>query len=387
MSLIKSVERPLLLTLLATMLWAGSGSAAIASPKSYFVYVGTFTTAASKGIYGYRFSPATGDVVPLGLVAETANPSWMVASPNHRFLYTTNEHPGETEPGNTITAYAIDPNTGGLAFLNRVSSHGMGPCHLAIDRTGTIVVAANFGSGSIATFRIHRDGRLGEASGVVQDRGSSVDPVRQGGPHAHGTVMSRDNRFILAADLGADRIFAHRLNASTGAVEANDVPAAVLPPGRAPRHMALHPTGRYLYLVSDKGLTTFAYDAAHATLKELQTVSLPAGSSGQATYSEVQVNGAGTFVYDTNREDGSVGVFAVDAATGTLTNVQHVSTGGKTPRSFSLDPTGGYLFAANQGSGSVTIFRVDPATGMLTEARQSLKEVPEPTCVVFAPAN
>jgi 6-phosphogluconolactonase len=375
------------MTLIASLLLPCARSASGSGGKSYFVYVGTFTTTTSKGIYGFRFSPSTGDVVPLGLLAETTNPSWLVAIPKHRFLYTTNEHPGKTEPGNTITAYAIDPRTGKLGFLNSVSSKGVGPCHLALDKTGTILIAANFGSGSIATFRIHPDGRLGDASGFMQDHGSSIDPERQGGPHAHGTVTSRDNRFVMVADLGADRIFSYRLDHSTGALEPNDTPAAILPPGRAPRHMAFHPSGRYMYMVSDKGLSTFAYDSAHGTLKELQTLALPEGSSGQSTYSEVQVDSAGKFVYDANRKDASIGVFAVDANTGTLTTVQRVPTGGKTPRSFSLDPAGDYLFSANEGSDNVSVFRVDKTTGKVTSTGQVLKGVPDPTCVVFVPAK
>ncbi len=356
-------------------------------PKDYFVYVGTFTSGSSKGIYGFRFSPTTGKAVTLGLVAETANPSWVIANPNQRFLYSTNEHPGATEPGNTITAYAVDQKTGKLMLLNKVSSKGEGPCHLSLDITGKILIAANFGSGSIATFRIHRDGRLGEASGFMQDHGSSIDHARQGGPHAHGTVTSRDNRFVLVADLGADRIFSYRLNRSTGALEANSAPAAILPGGRAPRHMAFHPSGKYMYLVSDKGLSTFAYDSARGTLKELQTLALPEGSEGQSTYSEVQVDRAGRFVYDANRKDASIGVFSIDPQTGTLATIQRIPTDGKTPRSFSLDPAGEYLFAANEGSGTVSVFRVDSATGMVTATGQLIKDIPEAASVAFIEAK
>jgi 6-phosphogluconolactonase len=355
--------------------------------RSYFVYVGTFTASASKGIYGYRFSPSSGAVVPLGLLAETPNPSWLVVNPNQRFLYSTNEHPGKTGPGNTVTSYAIDRNTGKLTFLDKVSTGGVGPCHLALDGTGKILIAANFGSGSVATFLIQSDGRIGEAASVMQDHGSSIDPARQGGPHAHGTVASPGNRYVMVADLGADRIFAYPLDPHTGSLGSNDAPAALLPPGRAPRHMAFHPGGRFMYLVSDQGLTAFAFDPAHATLRELQTLSLPEGSAGQSTYSEVQVDRTGRFVYDANRKDASIGVFAVDASRGTLATIQRISTGGKTPRSFSLDPTGAYLFSANEGSGNVTVFRVDSGTGKLTATDRILHDVPDPTCVAFAAAK
>jgi 6-phosphogluconolactonase len=374
------------IALLATLV-SMSGTVAGSSDKGYFVYVGTFTATSSKGIYAFRFSPSTGKAVPLGLVAETANPTWLVVNPNQRFLYSTNEHPGTSEPGNTVTAYAIDQKTGKLTLLNKVSSKGVGPCHLSLDRTGKVLIAANFGSGSIATFVIQPDGRLGEASGFMQDHGSSIDPARQGGPHAHGTAVSPDNQFVLVADLGADRIFAYRLNHSTGALEPNDTPAAILPPGRAPRHMAFHPSNKYMYMVSDKGVSTFAYDKAHGTLKELQTLALPEGSAGQSTYSEVQVDRAGKFVYDANRQDASIGVFTVDPGTGTLTTIQRVLTGGKTPRSFSLDPAGKYLFSANEGSGSVSVFRVNSTSGMVTPTGQVIQDMPDAASVAFASAK
>jgi 6-phosphogluconolactonase len=284
----------------------------------------------------------------------------------------------------------MDTKTGKLTFLNRVSSKGVGPCHIAIDKTGKILVAANFGSGSVAAFPIHSDGKLGEASAFIQHQGSSIDPERQAGPHAHCVVFSPDNRFVIVADRGLDKVFVYRLNLSTGSLEPNDPPFIVLHPGWGPRHLAFHPNGKYLYVVSEMGsrLTTLDYDAANGTLKELQTVSaLPDGFTGRNVSAEVQVDRAGRFVYGSNRGDNSIGVFAIDANTGTLTLVEHVSTQGKTPRNFSLDPTGAYLFAANQDSASIVIFRVDSATGKLTPTGQILKDTTEPTCVLFVAAK
>jgi 6-phosphogluconolactonase len=378
------------LALLGAILIPAFASAANSGGKSHLVYIGTYTHTASKGVYAYRFTPSTGDIVPLGVVAETAHPSYLIVHPNHRFLYAVNEHETATESGNTITAFAMDTKTGKLTFLNRVSSKGVGPCHIAIDKTGKILVAANFGSGSVAAFPIHSDGKLGEASAFIQHQGSSIDPERQAGPHAHCVVFSPDNRFVIVADRGLDKVFVYRLNLSTGSLEPNDPPFIVLHPGWGPRHLAFHPNGKYLYVVSEMGsrLTTLDYDAANGTLKELQTVSaLPDGFTGRNVSAEVQVDRAGRFVYGSNRGDNSIGVFAIDANTGTLTLVEHVSTQGKTPRNFSLDPTGAYLFAANQDSASIVIFRADPATGKLTPTGQVLKDATEPTCVLFVAAK
>ncbi len=383
-------RRFLAVALLAAILIPAFASAANSGGKSYLVYIGTYTHTASKGIYAYRFTPSTGDSVPLGVVAETAHPSYLIVHPNHRFLYAVNEHETATEPGNTITAFAMDTKTGKLTFLNRVSSKGVGPCHIAIDKTGKILVAANFGSGSVAAFPIHSDGKLGEASAFIQHQGSSIDPERQAGPHAHCVVFSPDNRFVIVADRGLDKVFVYRLNLSTGSLAPNDPPFIALHPGWGPRHLAFHPNGKYLYVVSEMGsrLTTLDYNAANGTLKELQTVSaLPDGFTGRNVSAEVRVDSAGRFVYGSNRGDNSIGVFAIDPNTGTLTLVEHASTQGKTPRNFSLDPTGAYLFAANQDSASIVIFRVDQGTGKLTPTGKVLTDATEPTCVLFVAAR
>jgi 6-phosphogluconolactonase len=368
----------------------GVGLGASPRGKSYFAYIGTYTHHASKGIYLYRFWPSTGETLPLGLAAATASPAWLIVHPTRRFLYAANEYGGGAEPGNTISAYAMDTKTGKLIFLNRVSSKGVGPCHLAIDKTGKILVAANFASGSVAAFPIRSDGSLGEASGFDQHHGSSIDPVRQAGPHAHSAIVSPDNRFVLVADIGLDRLYSYRLNPSAGSLEPNDPPFAALHPGWGPRHLAFHPNGRYLYLISEMGsmITTFAYDAARGTVKELQTVStLPEGFAGKSTAAEIQVDRKGKFIYASNRGDDSIGVFAIDANTGTLSPTQHISTEGKTPRAFALDPTGQYLFAANQNSANIAILRVNSTTGGLTSTGKTLTDSPEPSCVIFVEAK
>jgi 6-phosphogluconolactonase len=368
----------------------GGGLGAAPHGKSYFVYIGTYTHHASKGIYLYRFWPSTGETLALGLPTATASPAWLIVHPTHRFLYAANEYGGGAEPGNTISAYDMDTKTGKLKFLNRVSSKGVGPCHLTIDKTGKILVAANFGSGSVAAFPIRNDGSLGEASGFDQHHGSSIDPVRQAGPHAHSAIVSPDNRFVLVADIGLDRLYSYRLNPSTGSLEPNDPPFAALHPGWGPRHLAFHPNGRYLYLISEMGsmITTFAYDAARGSVKELQTVStLPEGFAGKSTAAEIQVDREGRFAYASNRGDDSIGVFAIDESTGALSPIQHISTGGKTPRAFALDPTGKYLFAANQNSANIAILRVNLTTGRLTATGKVLTDSPEPSCVVFVEAK
>jgi 6-phosphogluconolactonase len=351
------------------------------------MYVGTYTRSASKGIYGYRFDSATGKATPIGLVAETENPSFLAIHPNQRFLYAANEiSMYEGQATGSISAFAIDPATQALKPLNRVSSRGSGPCHVTVDKTGKWLFAANYNSGSVAAFPIHDDGTLGESSAFYQHTGSSVNKQRQSGPHAHVVALSPDNRFVLVADLGLDRVFAYRVDPTKGGLAPNDPPFSTLAPGSGPRHLAFRPDEKFVYSLNEmlSTVTSFRFDGARGSLKELQTLStLPKGWSGTSTTAEIVVHPNARFLYTSNRGDDSIASFRIDQSRGTLTFVDRTSTLGKTPRNFAIDPSGTFLLAANQDSGNIVVFRIDPGTGRLTSTGEVLN-VPSPVCILFA---
>jgi 6-phosphogluconolactonase len=366
-----------------------AGHQAAPAPDDWIMYVGTYTRAPSKGIYAYRFQGATGEITPLGtggLAVETENPSFLAVHPNGRFLYTVNEVSRyEGRDAGSVTAFAIDRATGTLAPLNHVSSRGGGPCHLSIDRSGQWLFAANYGGGSVAAFPLHDDGTLGEASAFFQHAGSSVNKARQSGPHAHGAVVSPDNRFVLVPDLGLDRVFTYRLDPAAGGLAPGTPQFAAIAPGSGPRHVAFRPDGKFVYVLKEmlSAVVAFGYDAGRGTLAELQTLStLPEGFSAESSGAEIATHPNGKFLYASNRGHDSIAIFRIDAAKGTLTSVDRVSTQGKTPRSFAIDPSGRFLIAANQSSGTLVIFRIDPATGGLTPTGRVV-EVPSPVSVVF----
>jgi 6-phosphogluconolactonase len=356
-----------------------------ANAADYFVYVGTYTRGKSKGIYAWRFRPAKGELAPVGLVAETTNPSWVTVHPNRRFLYAV----GESAKAGTVSAFAIDAATGRLTKLNQASSKGAGPCHLAVDKTGKNVLVANYGSGSVAVLPVREDGGVGEASCFLQHKGSSVNPQRQQGPHAHSVNLDPRERFALVPDLGLDEVLIYRFDAAKGALAPNDPPFAKVAPGAGPRHFAFHPNGRFGYVISEMGstVTAFAYDGARGSLREIQVVStLPDNFTGQSSTAEVAVHPNGRFLYGSNRGHDSIAVFAVDPGTGTLTFLDRVSTEGKTPRNFAIDPTGRWLFAANQDSDNIVVFHLDSKTGKLTPAGKTL-EVGAPVSLAFVEAK
>lgn len=351
------------------------------------VYVGTYTGKGSKGIYAFEFNLRTGEATQPRLVAETPNPSFLAIHPNLRFLYAVNEIWGGGREG-TVSAFAIQPD-GSLRFLNQRPSKGVGPCHLTVDKTGKFVLVANYGSGSVAVLPILPDGSLGEATCSIQHEGKSVNPQRQEGPHAHSINLDPANKFAIVADLGIDKLLVYRFDAAKGTLEPNDPPFVATAPGAGPRHVAFHPSGKFVYAINELNstVTAYRYDASKGVLTEIQTVStLPEGFSGANTTAEVQVHPSGRFLYGSNRGHDSVAVFAIDEDTGKLSPLGHYPTQGRTPRNFGIDPTGNYLFAANQDSDDIVVFRIDAQTGKLEPTGKVVK-IPTPVCVKFAPAN
>lgn len=158
----------------------------VPSGGAMLVYIGTYTGGKSKGIYVFRFDPATGRLTSPELAAETPSPSFLAIHPGKRFLYAANEAANVAgKPVGAVSAFKLDAKTGQLSLLNQESSEGAGPCYLAVDRTGKCLLVANYGSGSIAALPIRADGSLAEPGAVIQHQGSSVNPQRQAGPHAH----------------------------------------------------------------------------------------------------------------------------------------------------------------------------------------------------------
>jgi 6-phosphogluconolactonase len=365
--------------------------AAVGSPAAiskYLMYVGTYTGPNSKGIYVYQYDSATGKVDTLGLAAEIERPSFLALHPNQRFLYAVSELGNNGLVNGSITAFAIDPKSGKLRALNTVSSGGGGACHLVVDKTGNALVVANYGSGSVASFKVNTDGTLSGPVSLLKHLGSSVDPKRQTGPHAHSVVLSPDQRYVLVPDLGLDQIRVYHLNAATATLSPNDPPFVTTKAGSGPRHLAFSPDGKFAYSVHEMGslVTVWSYAAEFGKLAELQTIStLPPDFHGANNSAEIEVDSGGSHVYASNRGNNSIAVFAIED-TGKLRVQQIVPTEGRTPRNFKIDPTGHYLFAANQDTNNIVIFKIDTGSGTLTPTGQVV-EVTSPVCLQFVPRD
>jgi 6-phosphogluconolactonase len=355
-------------------------------PPDCFMYVGTYTGNESKGIYAFRYHPDSGEATPLGLAAETRNPTFLAIHPNRKFVYAANEI-SDFDPAQsgTASAFSIDRATGKLTLLNQVSSRGGGTCAITVDRAGRNILVANYGGGSVAVLPIGKDGRLREASAFIQHTGSGADPTRQEGPHAHSIDLSPDQKFALANDLGLDQVKVYRFNSKKGSLVPNDPAFAKVKPKWGPRHLAFHPNGRFVYVINELAsqIAVFTYDERTGRLDEIQSLStLPQGFEGENSTAEIAVHPSGRFVYGSNRGHNSIALFSADPVTGKLTFVETIPTGGRWPRHFEIDPSGRFLFAANQNSGDIFSFRIDPDTGRLAPTGQVL-QVPSPVCIKF----
>jgi 6-phosphogluconolactonase len=368
-----------------------SAIAAAASPDrpgNLWAYVGTYTKGTdSQGIYRLELDLVRGELKSCSLAAEAVNPSFVAIHPSRRWLYAVGEVGGGPGKKNgEVSAFSIEPHSGRLRLLGHQSSGGIGPCHVLVDRSGRCAVVANYGSGSLACLRIEDDGRLDAASSIVRHVGSSVNPRRQEGPHAHATTLDAANRLAFVCDLGLDKIMIYRLDPVRGLLTPSDPSSVGVVPGAGPRHFAFHPNGRFAYVIDELAsqVDVFAYESSPGRLAAIQSIStLPPDFHGNNTAAEIEVHPSGKFLYASNRGHDSIAMFSIEERSGMLHPLGHASAQGRTPRNFSIDPSGVFLLVANQDSGNVVLLRIG-GDGKLTPTGSSLS-VAAPVCVQMMP--
>ncbi len=341
--------------------------------KDCFVYFGTFTDTTSKGIYVSRLDMDSGKLSEPQLAVAVDNPNFLAVTPDDHFVYAMAR---EDKGDGGVAAFAMDGHTGSLKLLDKKPSGGEGPCYVGFDPQDHCLLIANYNAGNVKSFHINPDGTLADGT-VVQHHGSSVNPTRQAGPHAHCFVPAPQGRFALACDLGTDKVMIYKVNPVDAALTPNDPPFITLPPGSGPRHVTFSPDGKTACVISEMActVTVFDWDGDSGKLTERQSLSLlPASTNAQKTFTaaEITYRPDGKFVYGTVRGHNSISVMAVDPKTGNLTLVQNVPCDGNFPRGMGIDPSGRWLIIGNQKSGTITSFGIDADTGKLTPTGQVL---------------
>ncbi|PYR36759.1 MAG: hypothetical protein DMF93_19320 [Acidobacteria bacterium] len=388
---------PAAVACLAAAAWLAAVRAAPPGADDCFVYVGSYTDppSTSKGIYGWRFSPASGAVAPLGLVAPTVNPAYVHATPDGKFLFATNWQTADAAKADTVSAYAVDAKTGALTLLNKASAGGGLPNQVVVDPRGTFAAVTNYGfrttdldrnNSSFAALKIRPDGTLGDPVYVDHHAGPASSPRQTTGAHTHGVVFTKDDRFAFVAELGLDRIYTYRVDPTKPALTPSTPPFVAVSAGSGPRRLVLSPNDRFLYVNHETDSQVSVFSVNDGRLNEIQQIStLPAGFTGRNTTAEIQIDKAGRFLYVSNRGADTIAMFAVDPAEGTLTLGEFFPALGRTPRNLTIDPSGRYLFVSNQSSNNVVVFAIDAATGRLTPTGAELK-IDQPASVLFVNA-
>ena len=355
-----------------------------------FLVIGSYTSDTSDGIYVYKFNTETGENGFISSI-KTSNPSFLAVSPNQKYVYAVNENADSTRFTVTghVAAYLFDKASGNLSFINKQESGGKHPCYVAIDKTGKWVFVGNYSSGSLAVIPVNTNGGLDPALQVMQHEGSSVVAGRQEEPHVHATFIGKDNKTLYVPDLGIDRVMIYNFDSKKGKLKPAPVPFVSTEPGAGPRHIDIHPNGKYAYLMEElTGAVSVYRIEKNGYLSLIQNISgLPRDFTGDVGSADIHVSPDGRFLYCSNRgESNTIGILSIDQKTGQLEWIDHQSTLGKTPRNFNLDPTGNFLLVANQNSNEIVIFKRDKQTGLLTDTGKRIK-VHKPVCLKWMNAD
>ena len=360
---------------------AGGQEAPPLQGKSTLVYIGTHTTDKGKGIYLFRLQSAGTEVfqnvtlVPLGMAAETSNPTFFEIDEKRRVLFAVNEiDTFDGRPGGAVSAFAIG-ETGTLTLINQRPSMGTAPCQLVLAAEGRHLVVANCADATVAVLPVAADGQLGAATDVIK------------GVKAACVVADPAGRFVFVCEPSNDRVLAYQLDTATGKLQPRNPAAMTLKPGAAPSRMAFHPEALFAYVLNQKNstVTTFAYDAATAATREIESVStVPEYFDGANTAQDLRVHNTGKYLYVSNMGHDSVVLFGIDKDKGMLTFVEEQGTGGRHPREFGVQPSGGHMAISLPDTNQVLASRIDETNGRLKPSG-IFTDVPSPATIRFLP--
>jgi 6-phosphogluconolactonase len=356
--------------LLSTSLFAQS--------EKYHMLVGTYTSPGkSEGIYVYEFDSQNGAITYKSKVI-LESPSYFAVSPDRKFVYSVTE--GKESK---ISALAFDSKTGGLQLLNSQPSGSNGPTHISVDHKGKYVFAANYGGGSVTALPIDADGTLGSDIQDIKHEGSSIARKK---PFVHSAVVSPDNKYVLTADLGTDKINIYRFNAKKRPVALSSAsqPFITLDPGAGPRHSTFHPNKKFFYSVTEINSKVYAFNYKKGHLNQIQSVSMiPEGFTGPGHGADIHVSADGKFLYASTRSTvNEIAIFSIDQKTGMLSLVAKQPSFGKSSRTFDIDPSGNWLLSTSQVTNEIIVFKRDKETGKLIPTGQKL-QIDKPSLVKF----
>jgi 6-phosphogluconolactonase len=379
-----SVSRRRFYALLLAIACLGHSTAQPTRAEKLRIFISAFASGDAGAIHACDFDANTGAIATVHRTVEVEHPFFLALSPDKKFLYSIDTPQFGGKENENIAAFAIGGNLGKLESLGRQSALGTAACYLDVDASGKTLLVANYSSGSVASLPIQKDGSLGKAATFVQHEGSSVNPARQKEPHAHCIVVSPDNRFAYAADLGIDKILAYRLNSTAATIDSNAPPFATTDAGSGPRHLTFHPNGKRLYVINELAntITNFGYDAKSGRLTKGQSIStLPDDFKGTSYTADLKVTPNGRFLYGTNRGHDSIASYQI-AADGSLKRLAITPSNGAGPQNLAITPDGKWLICANMPGNNVVVFKIHSDSGVIEQVGEPMT-MPTPSCILI----
>ncbi len=352
----------------------------LAQTAKYHLLVGTYTSQGkSEGIYVYEFDSQTGEIMYKSK-AIIESPAYFALTKDRNFLYAVTE--GKESK---INSFAFDAKTGTLNFLNSQPSGSNGPTYISVDAKGKYVFVANYGGGSITALPLEADGTLGADIQDIKHVGSSIARKK---PFVHSAIVSPENKYVLTADLGTDKINIYRFRAKSRpqALSAATQPFVMLDPGAGPRHLTFHPNKKFLYSVTEINSKVYAFRYKKGHLTQIQSVSmLPDGFTGPGHGADIHVSADGKFLYASTRSTlNEIAVYSINQKTGMLSLIGRQPSLGRSSRTFEIDPSGNWLLSTGQASNEIIVFKRDQQSGKLSPTGQKL-QINKPSFVRFIP--
>lgn len=351
--------------------------------QNYPLFVGTYTGKGSKGIYWLDFNSQTGVSTLISSTDTASNPSFICVSASGKNLYAVSED-GNKEHGH-ISAYTINQKTKTLDFINKVPSNGDHPCFVAINKKANWLVAANYSSGSLASFSVNPNGSINESTQKIAHTGSGPNKQRQSSPHVHATFFGPNYTSVWAPDLGSDKVAVYDFNDNASSpLSATAVNEIITLPGSGPRHLTFSPNKLFVYVIEELTGTVSAYKIKGTKTMLVQNIKThPENIKSTFGSADIHITPSGKFLYASNRgEENNLAIFSINQATGKLANLGYQSVSGIGPRNFTIDPTGQYVLVANQITSNIVTFYINQATGLLKELPTQMN-IPNPVCLVF----
>ncbi len=349
-----------------------------AQENKFNLIVGTYTKSCeSKGIYVYEFNSKTGDFILKSNTENIFNPSYLSVSNDNKFVYSVSEN----DKKSSVSAFGFNSKSGKLDFINYQNPNGLNPCYIINDDKN--VITANYSSGNISVLSKNNDGSIGEVKQVVQHTGKSINTRRQEAPHAHMVYFSPDKKYVLANDLGTDKVYVYYNNPNSTTEVLTLKSSIDIKPGSGPRHLIFSKNGKYVYVLQELDGTITSFSYADGILAKVSETSVVASDfKGDIGAADIHISPDGKFLYATNRGTANdISAFKI-LKNGKLELVQRTSTLGKGPRNFNIDPTGNFLLVGHQYTNDIVIFKIDKKSGMLSSTGKKIA-LCSPVCLVF----